>query len=322
MNKQNAILEKSKKFAHEIIVNEYDVFLALLTQEELNCNKSKKPIPSERKTLLQIRCSHHPLQGIQVTTVFNYLRSRTGLSCCGRQQVSTKLVEREFSSETIHKMSEARKKFFAEKGKNNQTKENKDRNEYSEWRAIVYKNGFYSCAITGIRPQILNAHHLFSKKAFASIRFDPQNGISLSAEIHQAFHDCFGTLNIVTIDHFMKFLEALIKNENCFRENLFKKVIPRRNSDLYSETISSQLSYNAEKDTGPETIVRSDIYNVERLQNLHQHMTELKKTLFSKLSEKEEIFAKEAFSRAIVARGLNTNSFDNVSIEDESCSED
>lgn len=110
--------------------------------------------------------------------------------------------------------------------------------------------------------------------------------------------------------------------ENSFRENIFKKVIPRKNSDLYSEIISSQLSCTAKKDNGSETSVCSDIYNIERLQNLHQHMTELKEILFSKLSEKEKQLAKEAFSRPIISRGDNVTSFDSVSIEDEFCSED
>lgn len=50
-------------------------------------------------------------------------------------------------------------------------------------------------------------------------------------------------------------------------------------------------------------------------------MTELKETLFSKLSEKEKQLAKEAFLRPIISHGYHVNSFDSVSIEDESCSE-
>ena len=87
----------------------------------------------------------------------------------------------------------------------------------------MYKDGSYICAITGIKPQRLNAHHLFSKKVFFSIEFDPQNGILLSREIHEFFHYYFGSLNIVTIDHFIYFLVLLIENKNSFRENVFKK---------------------------------------------------------------------------------------------------
>ena len=76
-----------------------------LTEEELNCNRSNKPIPSVREAILQMKCSHHPNAGIQKTTVFHYLRSRTGLCCCGKEQVSSKLTGRKFSAETIEKMS-------------------------------------------------------------------------------------------------------------------------------------------------------------------------------------------------------------------------
>jgi hypothetical protein len=42
-----------------------------------------------------------------VTTFTNYKRSRTGCSCCGREQVSSKLTNREFSQETINRQSES-----------------------------------------------------------------------------------------------------------------------------------------------------------------------------------------------------------------------
>lgn len=140
--------------------------------------------------------------------------------------------------------------------KKNQTERNKKRSEYSEWRDKVYKNGNFICAVTGIKPQRLNAHHLFSKKVFSSIELDPENGVVLSTEIHEFFHSYFGTLNIITIDHFIDFLELLIVDKNSFRENVLKKVIPRKDSYSYVKIISNQLSNK--KDTGSETILRSN----------------------------------------------------------------
>jgi len=51
LNKQKAIIEKSKKFGHFIVVNDYDIFQLSLTEQELNCNRSNKPIPSPRNTV-------------------------------------------------------------------------------------------------------------------------------------------------------------------------------------------------------------------------------------------------------------------------------
>jgi hypothetical protein len=50
---------------------------------------------------LEVACLEH--KGVHVTTFTNYKRSKTGLPCCGKAQVSEKLTGRTFSEETIKK---------------------------------------------------------------------------------------------------------------------------------------------------------------------------------------------------------------------------
>ena len=81
---------------------------------EQSTNKTKKVIQERghifisgefhnRESVLVVFC---PVHKETVTTTFhNYNRSRTGLLCCGRLQVSEKLQSRTFTEETILRMS-------------------------------------------------------------------------------------------------------------------------------------------------------------------------------------------------------------------------
>ncbi len=74
-------------------------------------------VRSERLAELKVRClSHSNAQDEPILTTYdNYLRSKKGLPCCGRQSVSEKLANRVFSEETRKKMSEAMTRIQATK---------------------------------------------------------------------------------------------------------------------------------------------------------------------------------------------------------------
>ena len=57
-----------------------------------------------KESELEVSCLEHKKE--YVTTFTNYKRSKTGLPCCGKAQVSKKLTGRTFSEETIKKMSQ------------------------------------------------------------------------------------------------------------------------------------------------------------------------------------------------------------------------
>ena len=68
-------------------------------------------IPSARVAVLEIKCEKHstPTDLPVRTNVHNYLRSHTGIHCCGNSHKSDRLTGRQFSPETLARMSESAK---------------------------------------------------------------------------------------------------------------------------------------------------------------------------------------------------------------------
>lgn len=306
--KHQLVVNKAKKFGHNILFSEYGEQLADLSNDEMKANKPQKRFQTSKIALLKLCCEKHPDAGIQETTVSNYLRSRCGLSCCGRVQVSEKLTNRVFSDDTLKKMSDARKRIVQKNP--SRTEKQIENQQLIHWRKSVFERGNYLCAISGVKSETFNAHHLYSKKVFPSIKFDPDNGVLLDAKIHQHFHNTVGSLYIVTLDHFLEFLEKLRDSEN-FRMETFRKVKPRKNYPSYEQLISNNLSFFNEpssfketKDKCSETIA---YYNIENICELLERMTELKKHLFSKLTDEGKELAIAAFRYPIDARAYSTN---------------
>jgi hypothetical protein len=303
--KLEKLKEKSAELNHIIVVNEYEDIYASLTHEEIQKNSTKKRIPSSKEAKVTVLCQVHPEAGLHKTTVCKYLRSRKGLLCCGRAQVGEKFTGRVFSSETIDKMSISKKEYHAKK-RGNRTPQEDKRNLFNDWRTAVQKKGNYVCAVVQIRPSTLHAHHIFSKKVFPSLELDPDNGVLLASNIHEAFHEKYGHLNIVTMDHFLDFLEILMKDKS-YRIEIFKKVKPRSKNCNFHKLISNQAT---QSDAGSETIssftpgpdpeVEKEI--VQNLSTLYKNMEELREVLFQKLSEQEKKLALNAFEKPIVAR--------------------
>jgi hypothetical protein len=303
--KQELVVLKAQKLGHEIVYSEYNEQLSKLSVEEIQTNKPKNRFRSTKKAILQIRCQTHLSEGIKETTVSNYLKARNGLTCCGRDVVSKKLKGREFSPETLQKMSTARKAVTEIKfSKASHSNKQLERQRLAEWRAVVFRNGEYCCAISGVKRKSLNAHHLFSKKIFSSIKYDPENGVLLHEKIHQLFHNTVGSLYIVTIDHFIEFLQKFIDDEN-FKNESFQKKVTQKSFPTYKKPTSNKLSSPQKiQDKCSETKTHE---NIKKIRELLERMTELKPYLFSKLTENEKKIAAEAFKNRILARGYISN---------------
>jgi 5-methylcytosine-specific restriction endonuclease McrA len=63
---------------------------------------------------------------------------------------------------------------------------------YENWRSAVYERDQYTCQVTGKIGGDIVAHHLFSWCDNPTLRFDVNNGITLSKEIHLKFHKRYG----------------------------------------------------------------------------------------------------------------------------------
>ena len=69
--------------------------------------------------------------------------------------------------------------------------DNRDSNEYKQWRLSVYKRDGYCCTECGSKEK-LNAHHLKSWKNFPDLRYDTSNGITLCEKCHIKYHQTYG----------------------------------------------------------------------------------------------------------------------------------
>ena len=207
-----------------------------------------------RNSKLIIYCPKHNIESH--TTFYNYNRSRTGCLLCGREQVSEKLTDRQFSEETHQKMIQSANKRPFRGGKSRRWRENQP---YRKWRAAVCDRWGNECAVTGIKNKagekpILIAHHLISAHSEDALALNVDNGILIHMDIHTTFHKNFNYTNN-NVSQFKKFILLLLKGEI---------VMP----------ISSQA--DSKESEGSETRV----YDPERIMKLHERLTEIEK-LFS-----------------------------------------
>ena len=64
-----------------------------------------------------------------------------------------------------------------------------------DWRNAVFARDDWTCQKTGIRGCTLHAHHLDSFHARPELRFDVDNGATLSKSAHIEFHNLYGRKN-------------------------------------------------------------------------------------------------------------------------------
>lgn len=199
-----------------------------------------------RQSPLIVWCPKHFHE--HVTTFANYNRSRTGCPCCGKAQVSEKLYDRQYSEETISRMSVSARQRPLRGGKPRRWRHDSD---YLKWRKQVFERFDFRCAITGISkdkvpPGDLVVHHLNGAKHYPHLIYVPENGIVLTKELHMAFHNEYG-YGKNTVFQFQSFLLSLIETQKSV-----------------SKPISSQA--NPEGLEGSETRA----YDPDRVMELHE----------------------------------------------------
>lgn len=64
--------------------------------------------------------------------------------------------------------------------------------ELKNWRKEIFKRDNYICQKTGIRGEKLCAHHIKNFSKYPELRFETDNGITLSKEAHDEFHKKYG----------------------------------------------------------------------------------------------------------------------------------
>lgn len=69
--------------------------------------------------------------------------------------------------------------------------DNRDSNEYKQWRNKVYERDNYMCVQCGSKLK-LNAHHIKSWKNYPLLRYEISNGITLCEKCHIKYHQKYG----------------------------------------------------------------------------------------------------------------------------------
>jgi hypothetical protein len=85
VNKIAAVDAKAKALGHEILENHYSSVL-----EEVNKGADPRVtrFGSSKTAFLKVKCPRH--DEVVETTIDNYIRSNTGLGCCGREAIGGK----------------------------------------------------------------------------------------------------------------------------------------------------------------------------------------------------------------------------------------
>lgn len=159
-----------------------------------------------------IYCEKHDLT--YTTSFKNYQRSVIGCLLCGRESVSKKLAGREFSPETLEKMTISAQSRPYRGGKPRRWRET---NSYRAWNAAVREEFDNQCAITGVKnlekgDGLLVVHHLIGANLNDSLALTVENGIVLHKDLHKKFHSLYG-YHKNTVEQFLDFLQKIQNNE-------------------------------------------------------------------------------------------------------------
>lgn len=216
-----------------------------------------------KNSRLVIYCPKHNV--IAETTYANYKRCRTGLPCCGKQQVSDKLKGRVYNEDTIDKMRTASKNRPSRGGSD--ARYWRKTNSYIQWRKNVFRLWNSEGSITGLKSSDteLVAHHFFNASNGEKFACNTKNGILLEKSLHILYHKIFG-FRQNTLEQFQTFLLLLLN---------------RQVKPTSSQGENSLSSSYKEFSQGSETRVLDS----QRIERLHECLGELGKVLKKELFE-------------------------------------
>ena len=202
---------------------------------------------------LVVCCELH--DSIVTTTFDNYRRAKTGTPCCGKKSASDALKNREFSSETLKKISQSAK-----------NKPPKEAGSGQDWRrgrhTVAFEKGARNlwhneCAITGEKTK-LEIHHYFSGSKNSinfsddkislheRFRYEPKATVLLAKRVHASFHKDFGYEN-TTLDHFILFVEKLISSQahqEWCEGSETRGVKPERLQNLHERLVQTKQDFS------------------------------------------------------------------------------
>lgn len=125
-----------------------------------------------------------------------------------------------------------------------------DSQTYAAWKEGVMQQTDFRCFVTGEKNKnLLTCHHLNSWDSFPDQRYDISNGVTLTKEIHRAFHKEYGS-GKNTKEQFEKFLQERYQifqypwqNDNHEPPLSVEEVMERRASqqDRHREEILSLI---------------------------------------------------------------------------------
>lgn len=168
-----------------------------------------------KSSVLIVFCPTH-LEEVK-TTFTNYCRSKTGTGCCGRKRVSDLLTDRQYSPETIKKMSQAATDRVRPATAGQDWRRTFKARQWEKQIDLIWDS---QCAISGVETDLVR-HHFFSGVRYKRDtfplrhRYNSKNGILIQRCFHKDFHKAFGYEgnDITQFSSYIKMLETLIRSQ-------------------------------------------------------------------------------------------------------------
>lgn len=90
--------------------------------------------------------------------------------------------------------------------------------EYKLWREAVFLRDNFTCQKTGEKGGKLHPHHILNFSDFPELRFDVDNGVTLSEDAHKEFHKRYGSSNN-TKEQLMEFLTEEKQTDGTYNDS-------------------------------------------------------------------------------------------------------
>lgn len=185
-------------------------------------------------------------------------KSKTGVifSDEHRRKIGLASKNRVVSEETRKKISDSHKGEKSYLWKGGITEEHQQvrvSREYKSWRTSCFKRDNWRCQLSGNKGYVV-VHHLENFADNPELRFDINNGITLSIDIHLLFHSIYGSKNN-TKEQFEEFKKDYLDNKyknHLSRRAKAKKKLEEKNIDNYVFTDNTNISGGTIENIGQE----------------------------------------------------------------------